>query len=67
MPIYEYRCRTCAHEYEDLVRVGTKDEEVECPECGEYTSERRVSVFATTNSSLGSGIAASSCGPSGFS
>jgi len=67
MPIYEYRCRTCAHEYEDLVSVGTRDEDVECPECGDHTSERRVSVFATTHASGGSSYTTSSCGSSGFS
>jgi len=66
MPIYEYRCETCAHEYEDLVRVGTKDEDVACPKCGDHTSERRVSVFATTSTSASPGYAAPSCGTSGF-
>ena len=64
MPIYEYRCRSCGAEYEDLVRLGTRDEEVECPECGELQSERKVSVFATTGSS--GTTSGSSCGPSGF-
>lgn len=31
MPIYEYRCQTCNHEMEALVRSGKEPET--CPEC----------------------------------
>ena len=32
MPIYEYRCGECSHQFEKLVRAqGT---EAKCPECG---------------------------------
>ena len=67
MPIYEYRCQSCETEFEDLVRLGTPDEDIECPSCGEHNATRLLSVFA--NQSKGPAVAtgSSSCGPSGFS
>jgi putative FmdB family regulatory protein len=41
MPTYEYRCPSCAHEFEKFQRMS--DEPVaECPECG-ANSERKLS------------------------
>ncbi len=44
MPIYEYRCEACEHEFEELVRGS--DDEVRCPACGADRVGRRLSVFA---------------------
>jgi len=44
MPIFEYRCGTCGHAFERLVRAN--DEAVSCPECGGKRAERQLSVFA---------------------
>lgn len=43
MPLYEYACKGCEHQFEALVRNG--DAPV-CPACGAATLERRMSVFA---------------------
>lgn len=32
MPIYEYRCRKCGHEFETLQRIGARPLR-KCPEC----------------------------------
>ena len=32
MPIYEYRCPNCSHEFEEL--VGISEPPPECPACG---------------------------------
>jgi putative FmdB family regulatory protein len=45
MPIYEYICRDCQHEFEVLVR-GTNSEELVCPECGCYKLTKKLSVPA---------------------
>lgn len=42
MPIYEYRCEACGHEFEKLVRP-TQDEPSTCVECDEAAIERLVS------------------------
>lgn len=33
MPTYEYRCKTCEHQF-DIVQSFTHDALTECPECG---------------------------------
>ena len=43
MPIYEYQCRTCQHEFEAIVRVGAT---VPCPSCQSDDVERVLSMFA---------------------
>ena len=41
MPIYEYSCKKCGHEFEALVRRGRTPA---CPACGEASLERRFSL-----------------------
>ena len=48
MPIYEYACGDCGHEFETLVRSGTTPE---CPTCHSKTLDKLLSVFATTTAS----------------
>jgi putative FmdB family regulatory protein len=43
MPLFEYACRTCDHEFEALVRGHDTPE---CPSCRSQSLERRQSVFA---------------------
>jgi putative FmdB family regulatory protein len=43
MPLYEYRCRGCAHAFEALIRA---DDAPACPSCGATDLERLVSMFA---------------------
>ena len=48
MPIYEYRCRACAHTFEALVRTGDAPA---CPACGVDDLERLLSLFAVDSES----------------
>jgi putative FmdB family regulatory protein len=34
MPIYQYKCDNCEHEFEEWNNMEER-EQVECPECGE--------------------------------
>ena len=43
MPIYEYACRGCGHEFEYLLRG---DETPSCPECGKSELTRNFSTTA---------------------
>lgn len=43
MPIYEYECRACRHQFEAIVRLT---ETPACPECQSPDLERLVSLFA---------------------
>ena len=42
MPLYEYRCRQCGHEFEALVRAGSSPT---CPGCNADDLERLLSLF----------------------
>jgi putative FmdB family regulatory protein len=58
MPLYEYACDKCEHQFELLVFTGDK---VECPECASGKVTQRISVPARPQSS-GANLPMSSCG-----
>jgi len=47
MPMYEFYCRTCAHEFEALVRA--QDPPATCPACHGQDVERQLSTFAVSS------------------
>ena len=72
MPIYEYTCTACDHEFDKLRRISQMDDEAPCPIC-ESESERQLSVLSafTSNDSgvmsavAGAGGGCAGCGPNG--
>jgi putative FmdB family regulatory protein len=63
MPIYEYACGKCGHEFEKLVRSDTV---LDCPSCHSTELEKKLSVFATAVSTAKSApTAAGPCGSCG--
>ena len=48
MPIYEYACGGCGHEFETLVRSGIAPQ---CPSCQSTDLNKMLSVFATPGAS----------------
>jgi len=44
MPLFEYRCKKCNKEFEELVR--NSEEKVCCPGCRSGKVEKKLSVFA---------------------
>ncbi|HZQ21568.1 MAG TPA: zinc ribbon domain-containing protein [Terriglobales bacterium] len=60
MPIFEYICKECDHEFEALVFGKDK---AECPKCHSKKLAPQLSVFATATK--GSASAAPSAGPCG--
>lgn len=42
MPIYEYRCRDCGHQLEDIQKI-TDDPLVHCPNCGKDSLQKLIS------------------------
>ncbi|HEX2911149.1 MAG TPA: zinc ribbon domain-containing protein [Chloroflexia bacterium] len=74
MPVYAYRCSSCGSTYERLRGIGTEDREIECPECGQGGSAKRLlSSFAafsktggitrpTNTSPAGGGNSNGACG-----
>ena len=49
MPIYEYQCRKCGHEFELLV---LRDTIPACPSCSAQDLERLLSGFAVSSAEL---------------
>ena len=47
MPIYEYRCRACQHEFEAVVLPASGPPV--CPACGAADLERMVSAFSVSS------------------
>ncbi|MFH1748579.1 MAG: FmdB family zinc ribbon protein [Planctomycetota bacterium] len=47
VPIYEYNCKTCGEQFEQLIRSQSEERGVCCPACGEQQVERKLSVIAT--------------------
>lgn len=51
MPIYEYACKACGHEFEFLLLPSVKAEAA-CPECQSQDLERLLSGFAVNSAEL---------------
>ena len=45
MPIYEYRCTACGHEFETLVR-NSSDNPTACPKCEQPRLKKLFSTFS---------------------
>jgi len=64
MPIYEFQCRACGKEFEELFRsIGAVKPPV-CPKCHSRKTARQFSVFGMSSGSAGRAEASSgaSCG-----
>lgn len=66
MPIYEYTCGACDHDFELLVRSSSDGGSPRCPSCESKKVVRKLSVFAARQSSQASPDAfPSGCGRCG--
>jgi putative FmdB family regulatory protein len=61
MPLFEYRCTHCQHEFEALVRDATWPA---CPECGAAQPEKLLSAVSARVSGSGSLPISAACPPS---
>lgn len=62
MPIFEYICRQCEHEFEALVFGKQK---AECPKCQSKKLEAKLSVFALSARSAAAAQPSMAGGPCG--
>lgn len=60
MPIYEFHCHRCHHEFEKL--VFRPSETIACPECKSKKVDRMMSAFAFSAGGKFKSTASSSCG-----
>ena len=63
MPIFEYQCEKCQHQFEKLVFKGDEND-VTCPECNNTQVKKLMSAVSFMGSSIGTCAAGS---PKGFS
>ncbi|HUT74839.1 MAG TPA: zinc ribbon domain-containing protein [Armatimonadota bacterium] len=61
VPIYEFRCSACDHEFEALCRMGSGGRGAACPRCGKRRLRRLPSRFSA-RSGDGAGSAAAAAG-----
>ena len=54
MPIFEYACRACGHEFETLVRAADTPS---CARCASPELEKKLSVFAAESNSAETRVA----------
>ena len=47
MPMYEYQCNCCDHQFEIMQPLSIKPEETVCPQCNKQESRRLMSSFAS--------------------
>jgi len=62
VPIYEYRCSHCKHDFEELVRFECDETKLKCPKCGKGKVARRLSVFSARNAPAQSSPRVGPCG-----
>jgi len=63
MPIYEFRCDECGHDFEELVRRAS--EPVACPGCTSGRVTKKMSSFAFRGGGPSAGAAPASTASSG--
>ncbi len=63
MPIYEYRCSKCTHQFEMIQGGSDKDSKITCPKCGAANPQRMMSAFSCGGPKVGESGSASSCAP----
>ena len=64
MPIYEYRCESCAEKFEVLTRFAERDSAQVCPACESTKTRVLVSSFAFGSASGESSLSDFSSEPS---
>lgn len=65
MPLYEYRCKACGHQFEKMTRFNEVQMKPTCPECESEETEKKLSIFAKSGLSSGNSQSSSSCSSTG--
>jgi len=65
MPIFEYRCAACEHEFEELIRGSEDERALMCPSCGKRGADRKLSVFSAPATVPGPKAQPGGCGRCG--
>jgi putative FmdB family regulatory protein len=49
MPIYEFECTKCHHEFDCYLKLDESYEELACPRCGKKSPKKLISAIRTNN------------------
>ncbi len=67
MPIFEFTCKKCGHNFEELISIAELESgEVKCPACKSQRVEKGFSAFATGAAASSGGFSGGGCGTGGF-
>ena len=67
MPLYEFTCKKCGHQFEELLTLSEMEAgKLKCPACQSKRVERGFSSFATGGATGGIGFSGGGCGSGGF-
>jgi len=66
MPIFEYRCAACGHDFEELVLSASAEHTPNCPGCGSEAVQKRMSCFSGISGAGDKGATASQAPACGF-
>lgn len=47
MPLYDFACCACGHEYEAILKIGAPHDHLECPQCGAKAPKKLATAFRT--------------------
>ncbi len=61
MPLYEYQCVSCEHQFEILQRIGEGAEGLSCPSCLQTDLRKQFSTFACDSGAPSMEASAGSC------
>lgn len=49
MPMYQYACQECGHDFEKRLRMSQSGDTQACPTCGSMETRKRIGAFAVGN------------------
>jgi putative FmdB family regulatory protein len=62
MPIFEFYCPSCGHQFEELVLRQAEASHLSCPKCKRPGAEKLLSVFSSGKGSSERALSASGAG-----
>ncbi|MDQ5984314.1 MAG: hypothetical protein CSYNP_00007 [Syntrophus sp. SKADARSKE-3] len=49
MPLYDFECSKCGHNFEAFIKLSETSDNIECPKCTAKKPKKLVSLFRTNN------------------
>lgn len=49
MPLYEFECNKCHHEFEAFFKLDESYENLQCPKCGKKSPKKLISAIRSTH------------------